>query len=110
MISSDLIFDDAAIKLGRALEPQGFRVSERMPPPDSFGNRLLGYSRGSQAVRLVWDGRERWFLLQQASAALNGEPSWTDLVWECYDPQSDPSARAAEIAAALQLAIEYMAR
>jgi hypothetical protein len=108
MIAANAIFDEAAIELARALEPHGFRVSERIPPPDSFGHRLLGYRRGTEGVRLIWDGREEWFLLQQSSGVLDGEPPWTDLVWERYDPQADPSARVAEIPATLNLAIKHL--
>lgn len=108
MISPDRLLEDAAIRLTHALEPQGFRVIDHVPAPDGFGSRLLGYRRGSQAVRLIWDGREHRSLLQESSERLDPDPDaphWTDVVWERYHVRQDSADRAAEIAEARAPAI-----
>ena len=87
MTLPETLFEDAAIQLARALEPQGFRVVRHAPPTHAFRDRLATYRRGSQEVRLIWDVRQRHFLLQQTSATLDPdltEPSWTDVVCEPY--------------------------
>ena len=112
MASPETLFEDAAIQLARALEPQGFRVVRRAPPTHAFGDCLVSYRRGSQEVRLIWDVRGHCFLLQQTGATLPPdltEPSWTDVVREPFDARQDSADRAAEVAATLSLAISAFA-
>jgi hypothetical protein len=105
------LFDDFAGALSKVLEAQGFRLRERPQPPQSFGSRLVMYVRGTQEVRLLWDGRERWFLLQQRGAILHGhEDEWNDVAFERYDPTRDPPERVSEIQAGLDLAIKAFGR
>jgi hypothetical protein len=91
MTDPDSLFDDFASALAKVLEAQGFRLRERMQSPQSIGSRLVQYARGTQEVRLLWDGRERWFLIQQRGAVLHGqEDEWNDIAFERYEPTRDP--------------------
>jgi hypothetical protein len=104
------LFDDFASALSKVLEPQGFRLRERMQSPQSFGSRLVRYARGTQEVQLIWDGREGWFLVQQRGAVLDkAEDEWNDVAFERYEPTRDQPERVQEVQAGIDLAIRHFA-
>ena len=41
--------------------------------PESFGSWYRDYERAGQRIRLLWDGKDQWFVLQ-------GGQRWRDLV------------------------------
>jgi hypothetical protein len=61
-------------------------------------------------LSLIWDGRERWFLVQQRGAVLDkAEDEWNDVAFERYEPTGDQPQRVQEVQASIDLAIRHFA-
>lgn len=58
--------------LNRAFLERGYCI-EYEQKPESFGSWYRDYVRGDRRLRLIWDGRDRWFVLQ-------GGTTWRDLI------------------------------
>lgn len=58
----------------RLLVPAGFAFSAEELDVDDFGSCFAVYSRSSEEVRLVWDGRDGWGFLEYRPLA--------DATWE----------------------------
>jgi hypothetical protein len=64
--------------VARGFKTLGYRCVEDVRHPEAFGSRYAVFSKkSSRSLRLVWDGKEEWFLLQQSSAG-----NWHDLAEE----------------------------
>jgi hypothetical protein len=63
---------DVSVLLDEGLLARGYAVERTQENPESFGSWYRDYVRGEQRVRLIWDGRDQWFVLQ-------GGKEWHDL-------------------------------
>jgi len=63
---------DLRVLLDEGLLARGYAVEATQENPESFGSWYRDYVRGEKRVRLIWDGRDRWFVLQ-------GGKKWHDL-------------------------------
>jgi hypothetical protein len=63
---------DLRVLLNEGLVARGYAVERTQENPESFGSWYRDYVRGEQRVRLIWDGRDQWFVLQ-------GGKEWRDL-------------------------------
>ena len=61
--------------LNEGLVARGYAVEATQDNPESFGSRYCDYIRGEQRVRLIWDGRDQWCVLQ-------GGKKWRDLAFK----------------------------
>ena len=55
-----------------SLLSRGFALEAEVESPESFGSWYRDYERSGQRIRLLWDGKDRWFVLQ-------GGQRWRDL-------------------------------
>jgi hypothetical protein len=79
----DRIFEAVA----HVLSALGYLGVEDVRHAEAFGSRYAVFSKGgSRSLRLVWDGKEEWFLLQQSEAG-----NWQDLADGRIGPRIDPS-------------------
>ncbi|MCD2425508.1 hypothetical protein LQ567_22175 [Niabella pedocola] len=70
-------------ELSKRLEQQNFKLSQSEISKDDFGSRYCTWKNFDEltAIRLVWDAKESWFLVEESPFSLNKEPvSWADLV------------------------------
>ena len=58
--------------LHQGLLARGYVVEAEVNSPESFGSWYRDYRRSDRQVRLIWDGRDGWFILQ-------GDEQWRDL-------------------------------
>ena len=59
-------------RLHEGLLARGYAVEASLDSPESFGSWYKDYLRSDRRVRLIWDGRDQWFVLQ-------GGSTWRDL-------------------------------
>jgi hypothetical protein len=72
----DSVFD----QITQTLRSDGFRGVEDARHPEAFGSRYAVFAGLGRYLRLVWDGRESWFLLQEQAP---GNPAeWSDIAVE----------------------------
>jgi hypothetical protein len=57
---------DLTVLLNEGLLGRGYAIERTQESPEAFGSWYRDYTRGDQRLRLVWDGRDQWFVLQGA--------------------------------------------
>ena len=67
---------DAFLDISQALTGMNFKLTEDTYDEQAFGSRYAIYQRNLDEVRLVWDGREEWLLLETRG---EGEKAWKEL-------------------------------
>lgn len=71
----------------------GFDVDEASYHHDAFGSWLVGV-RTVPRHRVVWDGKDRWLVVQkETSGTFQGLPVWDD-VWIERDAKDESSEQA----------------
>jgi len=68
--------------LQKIVEDLGATLIEQDYRPDVFGSALAVYSQSGNSIRIVWDGKEGWGILQSPQS----DGSWKDaapLLKEC---------------------------
>ena len=101
MISGKAAFDKVLAAFEGDLRQHGFVVVEASEHPESFGSRAAIFSDGQRIVRLTWDGKEHWFVLEaDPNPRLNvgGKPVWIDLTLQRYDEGQADATRVSEVA------------
>lgn len=59
---------------------QGFTLHEEREHTEAFGSRYAIFVSGDEGIRLEWDGKERWFVLEHApDSVYSKHPPWIDL-------------------------------
>jgi hypothetical protein len=59
---------------------EGFKIVKHVYSPESFGSRYTDWQSTSdrRAVRLIWDGRDSWFSIEECPLSRVGDPaSWS---------------------------------
>jgi hypothetical protein len=59
-------------RLHQGLLARGYSLVDNLEGSASFGSWYQDYVRADRRVRLIWDGRDEWFVLQ-------GGRDWQDL-------------------------------
>ena len=79
-------------EIGRELAALKFTLIEDVYDEQAFGSRWAHYSRGDESVRLIWDGKEEWLLIENRN---ENEQAWKEL---CIERVGRETASAANIA------------
>lgn len=63
----DGIFGEIEIRLTLKLSMDGFQVHSQVSTPEDFGSRFTKWRKevDKLAIRLIWDGKERWFSVEE---------------------------------------------
>ena len=69
MISTDTAFERITETIEPPLTQSGFSQVEEKNYPESFGNRHITFGNGKEFIRLVWDGKEQWFVVESIPAS-----------------------------------------
>jgi hypothetical protein len=73
-------FGQTLLSLTPVLEAAGFVVSDERYDDASFGSRYTTFDRGDQEIRLMWDGKESWLVLEARPLSHRQFPhGWVDL-------------------------------
>jgi len=110
MISIETAFERILEAIEPHLAQSGFSKVEVKSHPESFGSRYITFGDGKEFIRLVWDGKEEWFVLESIPASsatfLSG---WADILLQYFKPKSDGIDVAEEIAQDMKVALcEYL--
>jgi hypothetical protein len=98
MILRSAAFDPILDALQPELAAGGFELVEARGHPEAFGSRYATFGDGARLVRLVWDGKERWFVLEGDDAShyrlSSGGPVWVDLTLQRFEPREADARRS----------------
>lgn len=92
------MFDELDRGLGQLLQAAGLVRGETASHPEAFGSRYSVYVGPHFSLRLTWDGKEGWFVLEcdRLPGAASPGP-WVDLSLQRYDPARGDERRVAEL-------------
>ena len=82
------IYDRIEYKLTQKLGMQGYHLTNTEYQEEAFGSRYTIWKNEERqfAVRLLWDGKESWFIVEESPYGKGQEPiSWGDLVIVPFD-------------------------
>jgi len=85
------------------LKASGFRRVHDQKHPQAFGSRELVWAGTKQVVRLVWDGKESWILVQTRPS---DGIKWKDVVLERVGRDGIDEAGRVRVVAALRAFLE----
>jgi hypothetical protein len=92
MNTSDVIlqtYNRIKIALDTKLIAQGYQIAHEQFDDKVFGSRYVVWSNNEDALRLIWDGKERWFVLEVADALpFSSNTAWEEIVLISYDAQN----------------------
>jgi hypothetical protein len=84
----DSIFKQVEAELSLRLLKQDFLLESQVYSDEAFGSQYTEWRNQyeSYALRLVWDGKERWFVIQESPFSRTSKPhSWTDVLLVPFD-------------------------
>src|SRR5688500_3272413 len=81
----DQIFEKVESQLSELLKLQQFTVHEQKIDHEAFGSRYIIWinDQDKEAIRFLWDGKERWFVLEESPVAENLKTwswPWADIL------------------------------
>jgi hypothetical protein len=82
------IFMQAESEISTKLLREGFCLQKQVISEEAFGSRytVWMHQKDRQALRLVWDGKEGWFVVEESPFSDNSEPnSWAEIVLVPFD-------------------------
>jgi hypothetical protein len=110
MILGEVAFDQVLEAIRPVLNEHRLRAIDKEAHPEAFGSRFATYGDTARHVRLVWDGKERWFVLEVDEAPGKTEwPAWVDLTLQRFDPAHATPKWVDEVIADVRAAlVEYL--
>ena len=90
---------------------KGFTKLEEKHHPGDFGGCYMIFRDAKELIRLTWDGKEQWFVLESTpTTSVTVEAEWIDILLQFYNPGKDGSEVVDEIAEDLKIALlDYLA-
>ena len=106
MISTETAFEQILEAVEPPLTRSGFSKVEEESHPEAFGSRYATFGNGKEFIRLAWDEKEGWFVLESIPASsVTFESGWADIMLQFFKPQRDGAETVAGIAQNLKLAL-----
>jgi hypothetical protein len=83
-------FEQVTVALNLKLKKQGYSVVHQQAEDQVFNSRFIIWSNNEDALRLTWDGKERWFILEVAyTLPLSALTAWDEIIITPFDPAKD---------------------
>jgi hypothetical protein len=106
MISANEAFERIAETIVPPLAQRGFSNVEEKIHPESFGSRHTAFGNGKEFIRLVWDGKEGWFVLESIpTSSATFTSGWADILLQFFKPERDGAEVVEEIAQDMKAAL-----
>jgi hypothetical protein len=106
MISTEVAFRQILEAIELPLRRSGFSKVEEKSHPESFGSRYITFGDGEEFIRLTWDGKQEWFVLESIPASsVTFETGWADILLQFFKPKRDGAGVVGEIAQDMKAAL-----
>jgi hypothetical protein len=106
MISTETAFEQILGAVEPPLTRSGFSKIDEKSHPEAFGSRYITFGDGREFIRLTWDGKEGWFVLESIPASsVAFESGWADILLQFFNPRQDGAEVVAEIAQDIKVAL-----
>jgi hypothetical protein len=84
----------------------GFTEVEEKYYPETFGSCYIMFQKGKQHIRLTWDGKEHWFVLEHIPAlSMAFVSGWVDILLQPFKPEQNGTETVDEITEGLKIAL-----
>ena len=98
MITPSQAFERIEAALRQTLESAGFQDTRSESHPQAFGSQFSVYTSPSATLRLTWDGKEGFFVLECDRLPNETAPGpWADLTLQRFDSRVDDDRRVEEL-------------
>ena len=100
MISPSLVFESICVVIEPMLVADGFIKIEENKDPDYFGSQYITFEDNRERIRITWDGKEQWFVME--TIPLNSptcSSGWADILLQFFRPQEATEKTVKEIVA-----------
>lgn len=89
----------------------GFSEKDHTANPGAFGSRYITFADDQEFIRLTWDGKERWYVLESVPLSPTiFESGWADILLQFFKPEQESIKVIEEIAQDMKLALtDYLA-
>ena len=82
-------YQEIVIRLTDKLNATGYQVVEEKSHDLVFGSCYTIWSNNEDALRLTWDGKERWFSLEEATLPISAMGPWNEIIITSFNPDID---------------------
>jgi hypothetical protein len=65
--------------------PGGYQIVHQQHDDLVFGSCYTIWSNNQDALRLTWDGKESWFILEEADLPISAATPWTEIIISPFD-------------------------
>jgi hypothetical protein len=105
----DRVFGKIRNVIRAQLLPLGFVIfiNEEDGP---FGSKMIELHRDNQGIRLLWDGKESWFVLQNCEDVnLKPLPKWKDILFRRVDFQNLDDEKSEDLVSSFCKSVDQVA-
>lgn len=82
----DLTYEQIKDALNSRLNAEGYQIVIEHNDDKVFYSRFVIWSNNEDALRLIWDGKENWFVLEVADVLpLSSATAWGDIIIVPFD-------------------------
>lgn len=72
-------------RLTERFNAQGYQVVHEQNDDMVYGSCYIIWSNNEDALRLTWDGKESWFILEETILPLSPTDLWTEIILAPFD-------------------------
>ena len=73
-------------RLTTRFSSEGYQVVHFQHDDQVFGSCFIVWSNDEDALRLTWDGKECWFVLEETTLPLSAHSHWLEIIVTSFDP------------------------
>ncbi|RKR84827.1 hypothetical protein BDD43_5080 [Mucilaginibacter gracilis] len=73
-------------RLTTRFNSEGYQVVQFQHHDQVFGSCYIIWSNNQEALRLTWDGKECWFLLEETMLPISAQSPWQEIIVMPFDP------------------------
>lgn len=110
MTASGFLMKEGFERIQDTLQPvlleKGFTKIEEKCYPEAFDSCYVIFQNAKEHIRLIWDGKEHWFLLQSTpDSSVTFTSEWTDILLQFFKPGQHRPETVDKIAEDLKTAL-----
>lgn len=76
----------AVERLTAKFSSEGYQVVHFQHDDPVFGSCFIIWSNNEDALRLTWDGKECWFILEETLLPITLQSPWQEIIVTPFDP------------------------
>lgn len=84
-------YQQIAERLTTRFNSEGYQIVHEQNDDPVFGSCYIIWSNNEDALRLTWDGKECWFLLEETLLPISAVTPWAEIIVVPFDTEKpDP--------------------